>query len=185
MDYFYANKDELYHARSHKYTRREFKNGRWIYWYDNEKPKRSKTGQYKIRTSSFDMVDLDNTKNGRITGYATYKYVHREPVTMDQLKTSARFKKREFDNAKKKGNQTEINATGRNYAASMQQLGLANQYIRDHKFVNRARKWLKQRKARLNQAKNKAMNKMFSTTKTIKDPKTGKVIKTWTEKGWK
>lgn len=33
MSNYVYNNGELYHARSHKYTKREWRNGRWVYYY--------------------------------------------------------------------------------------------------------------------------------------------------------
>ena len=57
--------DELYHwlkkgeeADNHKYTKREWKNGKWVYYYDNDTSKKSSNAQNKTANNTSKKVDV-------------------------------------------------------------------------------------------------------------------------------
>ena len=131
MDYAYRN-GELYHARSHKYIKRELKNGKWRYWYPADVTKDS---YYKWQSHLYgDFLEADKKTSKRLN-------IAEEVNEKKSQSIKAYKENRDYINWQRERNKEYTQADGRNYAAAMQQLGRI-EYTENQRLINRAKNWL-------------------------------------------
>lgn len=183
-EYRVVASDELCH-RQHLYTKREWKNGHWVYWYYKPADKFYKYDRHVARTGKL-VQTYSKDKNGQKT-VASERVVNPKQEKFDTKwsKNSHRVDKtkNDFRNAKYAGkylhetdeqHRQRIDSTGRNYAAYMQERGRLEKAYSDKKLKNRAKKWFSKvltTKFSVSSAKSKKkgqkwLSKVLSTSKT-------------------
>lgn len=162
MDYVYQN-GELYHARSHLYTKREWKNGHWIYWYDKgpdkfhtytrhegyigkliqTKDKKGKVLTERVKNNRTDRVPSNHERDMRIWSAVEGRHFNENKNFLEQLQDPKRFRQMSAKDRELMINNVEeiMNASGRNMASYKQELSRIDAK-RQKELVNRAKKFV-------------------------------------------
>lgn len=136
-EYVIITEDELYHSRSHKYSKREWKNGRWRYWYEDVKslsstifPKKRTKDKTTIKVS-FDNTPKPVPKNSTVISLTKSEAERLNKVQRGQAfaKKLLESNRNLLNDARKSGDTAteryaakQVNAYGRDYAAYMQEM---------------------------------------------------------------
>ena len=180
-DYRIIAQDELYH-RQHLYTKREWKNGHWVYWYYKPADKFHQYNRHIARTGKI-VQTYGRDKDGNKVVLTERTQSSKETDRKQYGRSIADQAKQDFRNAKYAGKhlhetdeeyKKRIETTGRNYAALAQEGSRNEKAYYDKKLKNRVKKWLSKAvttKTSVSSAKSKKkgkswLSKVLSTSKT-------------------
>lgn len=207
MDYVYNN-GELYHARnySHKYLKREWKNGHWVYWYPTDVETRDRheynayaregnktptsiknhkvglatSGEYDLSKSYYITKPIGGGRNTVISKFRTaddYRKANKAgSIYREGLKENQRDYKNKLASESKKRNAANVNL-----AAHSDPKKYVEDYIAKAKHAGLFPGPKVQPKVEKGK---KWFQNIFSTNYTIKDIKTGRTIASGTKPGW-